>query len=156
MGRLPTEPEVRQLTPLAEEALEHALLKIDDLWWQRLEKILGTSWEYSDVHPPQTTDENGNPVQAKQDRSTMRSPLSLIIRPGLMESLKKTLQPSASMLDSNQAAQGIIDMAELSKDAFLEEIQSGMGEVPSQNTEDIKNTLEAIRKSEEKPRIPEE
>ena len=52
----------------------------------RLGKMLGTYWEYEDVHPPPNSGDS-----APQDKCLY--PLALAFNSGILDSIKKTLKP---------------------------------------------------------------
>lgn len=117
--------------------MEWALLKYQDQQWKRLEKVLGTLWEYEDVNTLVLGEDGKVGRPRSVDNSYMRVPLALSIRPELLKTIKSTLRPPQSLIQKlgEQAkaadqAKGVVDLAETTtKEEFLREFTNPLGEL---------------------------
>ena len=118
--------------------LEHAFAKFHAQDWLRLEKILGTFWEWTDLYgadgkPMESTESEGSDDELA---NSMRMPLASIMKPELLNLVRKKIRPPRHMRkDAN-----IVEGSELDKKEFLSLFGSAIASVP-QAAESIQESM---------------
>jgi hypothetical protein len=108
-----------------------------------LEKNLGTFWEYYDIWPAHTGEEEVVPDH-------IRIPLALVMKPELLKSLKNSpIAPPGGKLSI--PGSGITEGADLSKDEFLS-LMSGAMNASGELQKTREEELRARREAEEQDR----
>lgn len=133
-GRLPTEACVQNLSAGQQLLLEYGFRKFETEQWTRLERVLGTFWEWTDVYNSKTGRplEEETPVPPGEVPPTpdadgeMRLPLALVLKPDLLQLIRKRLRPPARLRREGEILEG----SELSKAEFLELFGQAIKQVP--------------------------
>jgi hypothetical protein len=115
--------------------LEYGFQRLEQEQWRRLERTLGTLWEWTDVYNSAT----GRPLEddeapaasmeemAAEDRTELRMPLASILKPELLQLIRKQLRPPAQLRREGAHIEG----EDLSKEEFLNLFGQAIRAVPA-------------------------
>ena len=133
---MPTEPCVQNLSAGQQLLLEYGFRRLDQEQWQRVERTLGTLWEWTDVYnsktgrPLEEADSTNAPPTAAVivDESELRLPLALVLKPELLQLLRKRLRPPAHL---RRSGAGVLEGSEMEKQEFLDLFGGAVRSVPA-------------------------
>lgn len=96
-----------------------AIVEDEERFFRRWERILGTYWEYHDLHSTGWDEHSGQPA------TYLRMPLAAIMAPDFMKHLRKTeLQPPGGKV--TKPGSDRVEMADLDKKAYTELMQGAL------------------------------